>query len=55
MKAREVKTKSVVMPVSLAKWFEDFAEKNYRNFSNEVVRVLEEKRNEIESAKYTKN
>lgn len=55
MNTREVKTKSVVMPVALAKWLEDFAEKNYRNFSNEVVRILEEKRSEIENAEYTKN
>ncbi len=55
MNVKEVKTKSVIMPIALARWLEDFAEKNYRNFSNEVVRILEEKRIEIENAEYTKN
>lgn len=55
MNTREVKTKSVVMPVSLAKWFEDLAKKNYRDFSKEVVKILEEKRIEIEKTECAKN
>ncbi|MNC59341.1 hypothetical protein D3C75_1091450 [compost metagenome] len=55
MNTKEVKTKSVVMPISLAIWFEDLAKKNYRDFSKEVVKILEEKKVEIEQSTCTKN
>lgn len=45
-----VKTASVRMPVDLANWINEMAKKNYRNFSGEIVKILEEKRQESAKA-----
>lgn len=50
MQTLDVKTKSVRMPVDLIKWLDEMAGKNYRNFSNEVVKILEDKRKESAQA-----
>lgn len=47
MQTIEVKTKSVRMPIELVNWLNEMADKNYRNFSNEVVKILEEKKKEV--------
>ncbi|WP_119686423.1 transcriptional regulator [Acinetobacter ursingii] len=46
MQSNEVKTTSIRMPIDLANWINENAKQNYRNFSAEVIKILDEKRKE---------
>lgn len=50
MQSCEVKTTSVRMPIELVNWVSANAKQNYRNFSAEVVKILDEKRKESTKA-----
>lgn len=47
MQTDEVKTTSIRMPIDLVNWVNESAKQNYRNFSAEVIRILDEKRKEV--------
>lgn len=51
----EVKTTSIRMPIELVNWLSLSAKQNFRNFSGEVVKILEEKRMEVENSSHAKN
>ncbi|MBF7685958.1 Arc family DNA-binding protein [Acinetobacter sp. B10A] len=50
MQENNVKTTSIRMPKDLVDWLNERAKENYRNFSFEVIKILEEKRKESAKA-----
>lgn len=50
MKANESKAICVRLPKDLADWVSGMAKSNYRTLSGEVLKMLEEKRNEQSKA-----